>query len=97
MEAVEHLFLNGFGKSSSHNADRPLILAFGHDEEISGPDGAAWIGEFLEKEIGLTVDDGVEMIVDEGPTLAGKFGRQFGMVGVTEKGFFNTKVKRREG
>ncbi|KAF4455516.1 hypothetical protein F53441_2178 [Fusarium austroafricanum] len=42
---------------------RTLILAFGFDEECSGPRGAAKIGEFLTERYG---DNGIPFILDEG-------------------------------
>ncbi|KAH7206029.1 hypothetical protein DER44DRAFT_809903 [Fusarium oxysporum] len=42
---------------------RTVILAFGFDEECSGPRGAAKIGEFLTERYG---DNGIPFILDEG-------------------------------
>ncbi|EWY97019.1 hypothetical protein FOYG_05510 [Fusarium oxysporum NRRL 32931] len=42
---------------------RTVILAFGFDEECSGPRGAAKIGEFLAERYG---DNGIPFILDEG-------------------------------
>lgn len=64
---------------------RCLVLAFGQDEEISGPRGANNIGKHLEKQHGKY---GIGMIVDEGGmNLESAYGTQFALPGIAEKGY----------
>jgi carboxypeptidase PM20D1 len=49
LEAVEHLIDQGV------TPDRTVYLAFGHDEEVGGPNGAAQISELLQSR-GVTID-----------------------------------------
>ena len=49
MGAVERLLESGFKPS------RTVYLAFGHDEEVSGHDGAKHIAEHMKKEVGKKV------------------------------------------
>lgn len=97
LSAVEHLLEEGwvpqrsFGKFSlliirSPNAYGPrAVLAFGQDEEISGPRGAANIAKFLQDLYG---QNGIAMIVDEGGMgVDVQYGSTFALPGVTEKGY----------
>jgi Gly-Xaa carboxypeptidase len=60
-------------------------LAFGRDEEISGPRGANSIGKYLEQEYGR---NGISMIVDEGRmSLEMVYGKGFALPGIAEKGY----------
>lgn len=62
-----------------------IVLAFGQDEEISGPRGAASIAKFLENIYG---HQGIAMIVDEGGMgLDTVYGNEFALPGVAEKGY----------
>lgn len=58
MSAIETLLTK-----TEWSPKRTLILAFGFDEECSGPRGAAKIGEFLTERYG---DNGIPFILDEG-------------------------------
>ncbi len=61
------------------------VLAFGQDEEISGPRGAANIAKFLQDLYG---QNGIAMLVDEGGMgLDVQYGNTFALPGVTEKGY----------
>ncbi|PTD04121.1 hypothetical protein HYE67_003257 [Fusarium culmorum] len=58
MSAIETLLIK-----TEWSPKRTLILAFGFDEECSGPRGAAKIGELLTERYG---DNGIPFILDEG-------------------------------
>jgi Gly-Xaa carboxypeptidase len=61
------------------------VLAFGQDEEISGPRGANNIGKYLEQRYGR---NGISMIVDEGGmSLETVYGKEFALPGIAEKGY----------
>lgn len=80
LEAAEQLLVQGFRPA------RSIYLAFGHDEEISGRDGAAAIAERMW-ELGLhfswMVDEGGMLIADN-PMLPD---RPMAMVNIAEKGY----------
>lgn len=84
LEAVEHLINQGFVPN------RTVYLAFGHDEEIGGKEGAAKIARYF-KQHGVsslfTLDEGM-VIVDEKLSPAEKV---TAIMGVAEKG--NTTLK----
>ena len=85
LEAVESLLKNGY------QPERTVILAFGHDEEIGGDNGAARLAailvqrqikaDFVLDEGGLIVEDGVP-----GITLP------VALVGIAEKGYLSLKL-----
>jgi len=84
LSAVEHLLEEGWVPQ------RTLVLAFGQDEEISGPRGAANIAKFLQERYG---EKGIAMIVDEGGMgLDVLYGNSFALPGVTEKGYMNAVI-----
>tara|TARA_R110002003_G_scaffold118_1_gene10525 strand:- start:7692 stop:9449 length:1758 start_codon:yes stop_codon:yes gene_type:complete len=62
---------------------RTLILSFGFDEEISGPEGAGHLAEHLIKKYG---HDSIAAIVDEGAVNVESWGTNFALPGVAEKG-----------
>jgi len=80
LEAAESLLAEGFTPA------RTLVFAFGHDEEISGHEGAAKLAARM-RELGLhfawMVDEGGFLISDN-PLLPGK---TLGIVNVAEKGY----------
>lgn len=80
LEAAEQLLAQGFAPA------RSLYFAFGHDEEISGRNGAVAIAARM-RELGLhfawMVDEG-GMLVSDNPLLAGK---TMAMVNIAEKGY----------
>ncbi|KAF9477618.1 carboxypeptidase S [Pholiota conissans] len=85
MTAVEHLI------RSSWKPARTIVLAFGQDEEISGPRGATNIGIHLEEIYGK---NGIAMIVDEGGmNLDTIYGKEFALPGIAEKGYLNVEVQ----
>ena len=92
MESVEKLL------SESFNPSRTIYLAFGHDEEVGGPKGAAKIAAYL-KEKGIHA----AMTLDEGGFLAESMipgiEKDVAMVNLAEKGFasFRLIVETRGG
>jgi len=79
MEAVDSLIKEGYTPT------RDIYLAFGHDEEVGGPEGAKKIAETFEKR-GLSF----ELVMDEGGYIIEEhFGRKrfpAALIGVGEKG-----------
>ncbi len=85
LEAVERLVQSGF------TPRRTLLLAFGHDEEVGGLQGAAATAELLEQRgvrLDLVVDEGA--IVAEG-LLPGVEG-PVALIGIAEKGYLNAEL-----
>ncbi len=85
LEAIEYLIGRGF------TPDRTVYLAFGHDEEIGGNQGAAKIAELLEQrgvKLAFTLDEG--LVVTEG-ILPG-IDQPVAVIGTAERGFVNLKV-----
>ncbi len=85
LEAAEHLLATGF------KPRRTIYLAFGHDEEVGGRQGAARIAAALG---GRGVR--AELVLDEGLAitrgLLGGIDRPVALVGVAEKGFADVAV-----
>lgn len=91
LEAAESLLAEGFVPP------RTLVFAFGHDEEISGKEGAGKIAERM-RELGWhfawMVDEG-GMLISDNPLLPD---RLLAIVNVTEKGYLTlTLVATGEG
>ena len=86
MESVESLLQMEF------EPKRTLLLAFGHDEEISGYNGAYKIAQFLKNEYKIP-SDGVEFILDEGPSIF-NYGdtAKIAMVGTAEGGYMDLNI-----
>lgn len=86
LEAVERLLAQGFAPQ------RSVVFAFGHDEEISGPGGAAALAARM-RELGLhfawMVDEG-GMLVSDNPLLAGV---TLAMVNIAEKGYLTLTLQ----
>jgi len=86
LQAVESLLAAGF------RPRRTLFLAYGHDEEIGGEEGAKHIAEHLaERNVRLA------FILDEGPFIVkgafpGMRDRHVACVGHCEKGFVNVRL-----
>jgi carboxypeptidase PM20D1 len=82
LESLEALLADGWVP------ERTLYLAFGHDEEVSGKDGAAKVAEFFERQ-GIRFD----FVLDEGGALTRGLldgvDRPVAVVGVSEKGYVN--------
>lgn len=86
MEAVEHLLKIKF------QPRRTVYLAFGHDEEIGGQEGAAKIAEHL-KEKGVTlsfvIDEGMSIIDEKVSPAKAKTA----LIGLSEKGYITLKIQ----
>ncbi|WP_439108130.1 M20 family peptidase [Congregibacter sp.] len=85
LEAMESLLASGL------QLERSVYFAFGHDEEIGGPRGAAAMAELLASE-------GVEFefVLDEGGVITqgvlSDIDGPVAVVGVAEKGFVNLRL-----
>ncbi|ODV91457.1 hypothetical protein CANCADRAFT_71203 [Tortispora caseinolytica NRRL Y-17796] len=69
---------------------RTVLLAFGFDEEISGPYGASQLAPFIEKRYGR---DSLALILDEGDGIHELAGTFFAHVATSEKGFANIRLE----
>jgi carboxypeptidase PM20D1 len=85
IEAVEHLLREGF------TPKRTVLITFGHDEEISGVEGASAVAElvrgrgvtpFMVLDEGGAVADGLPMLSDEPVAL----------IKVAEKGYVDVQI-----
>lgn len=85
MEALERLLKKGF------SPERDIYMAFGHDEEINGAQGAQKIAEYF-KEHGIEFD----FVLDEGSCAATNvlsgIDKPIALVGVGEKGYANIRI-----
>ncbi|KAJ1539856.1 hypothetical protein HK405_012353, partial [Cladochytrium tenue] len=84
LEAVEALLVGGFAPSKT------VILAFGHDEELSGAVGAKSIYRKLSE---LGYDGKIGMLIDEGTSLGVLFGVEFASVAIAEKGYIDIELE----
>lgn len=84
MSAVELLLKDGF------KFTRPLILAYGFDEEKGGTYGAKFTAEHLLEKYGK---NGIEVVLDEGGGV-GYFGDNayIALPGVAEKGYVDVEI-----
>ena len=85
LEAVEHLLIDGF------QPQRTVYLAFGHDEEIGGANGAAKIADTLAaRRVQL------EYVLDEGMNILGGIidgvAAPVALIGVAEKGYLSVEL-----
>lgn len=82
LEAAELLLQQG------HQPERGLYLAFGHNEEVGGADGAQAVAAYLEQQ-GIRFD----FVMDEGGALTqgmlAGIDRPLATIGVSEKGYVN--------
>lgn len=83
LEAVEALLEADFVPQ------RTLVLSFGFDEEVSGPEGAGHLSQFLLKRYG---HHGAAVIVDEGAVNVESWGTTFAVPGVAEKGAVDVDI-----
>jgi len=85
LEAVEHLLVAGF------RPRRTIYLAFGHDEEIEGKNGARQIVQHL-KQAGVRL----EAVLDEGSPIAiglmPGIKRPIALIGTAEKGYLTIEL-----
>jgi carboxypeptidase PM20D1 len=86
MEAVERLIVDGF------EPERTVYLAFGHDEEVGGDEGALAMAKLLQSR-GVRL----EWVLDEGGVIAAGMvpgiETQVAVVGVAEKGSVSIGMK----
>jgi carboxypeptidase PM20D1 len=85
-EAIEHLLTTGF------KPRRTILLAFGHDEEVGGLEGAAAVGELLARRgvrPQFIIDEGGAILHDVIPGIR----RPVAAVGIAEKGYLTLELK----
>ncbi len=85
LEAIERLLADGFVPK------RPVLVAFGHDEEVGGRHGAARVAALLGRrhvEPFLVVDEGQAVIDGLMPGVEG----QVAMIGIAEKGYLSVEL-----
>lgn len=82
LEAAEYLLSRGF------QPERSIIFAYGHDEEVSGKSGAAFIAEHLKSrgiKVEFVLDEGFAIIDGVIPGVKGPVA----LIGTEEKGYMN--------
>lgn len=83
--AVEHLLKKGY------ETDKTVYLAFGHDEEIGGREGALQISQML-KDKNISID----YVIDEGGAIisgANKLTKKpLATIGIAEKGYLSLEI-----
>lgn len=88
LEATEFLLKNNF------RPQRTYFMAFGHDEEVLGLEGAQEIARILKDRIKNY--DKMEFIIDEGLIISKTHfpgvPHDIGLIGVSEKGYLSLKV-----
>lgn len=85
MEAVEKLLEESF------RPKRTVYLAFGHDEEVGGPNGALAIANYLKAQgvqAAITIDEGGFLAENLVPGISG----DVAMINVAEKGFASFRL-----
>lgn len=85
LEAVEYLLKKGYAPK------RTVLLAFGHDEEVSGYRGAQKIADHLAKQntqLEYVMDEGLFIVEGQMPGVT----PPVAYVGVAEKGYANVKI-----
>ncbi len=89
--AVEHLLKRGFKPS------RTVVLLFGHDEELGGPDGALHLAKALPDVLARTGHKKLAWLLDEGLFLLTEFfpgvAAPVAVVCVGEKGHLNVELR----
>jgi carboxypeptidase PM20D1 len=72
--------------------ERSVYLAFGHDEEVGGDDGAEQIAKYLEQQ-GIRFD----FVLDEGGAVTqgqvDGIDNELAIIGVSEKGYVNLRLR----
>ncbi|MDP2602912.1 MAG: M20/M25/M40 family metallo-hydrolase, partial [Deltaproteobacteria bacterium] len=85
LEAVEHLL------SAAFQPQRTIYLAFGHDEEIGGHNGAARIAELLRArgvDLEYVLDEGMNIVDGIIPGIAAPAA----LIGIAEKGYLSLEL-----
>lgn len=88
LEAADQLIGEGF------QPEQDIWFAFGHDEEVSGRQGAVYIAEYFKQE-GISFD----AVYDEGGIIAApgsameSIEKPLALVGIGEKGFLTLRIK----
>jgi carboxypeptidase PM20D1 len=85
LEAVEHLIAEGF------RPRRTVLFAFGHDEELGGPEGAEAVAALLGERgmrLAFVLDEGGAMVEGTIPGVPGPAA----IVGVAEKGYVSVEL-----
>jgi carboxypeptidase PM20D1 len=85
LEAVEHLLKIGY------KPIRTILLAYGHDEEIGGSNGAKQIANYLHtKKVKLeyVLDEGGSIVSDVIPGIK----RPVALIGIAEKGYLSMEL-----
>jgi carboxypeptidase PM20D1 len=91
LEALERLIADGFAP------ERGLWVAFGHDEEVGGEDGAGAITELLAERgvrVWFSLDEGMA-IAESGATAFTS--TPLALIGVAEKGYLTLRLTARGG
>lgn len=86
LEAVEGLLADGFVP------ERTVYLAFGHDEEVGGGEGAAALTDRLAADgvrLAFSLDEG--MVITDGAPLG--IDAPVALIGVAEKGFLTLRLR----
>jgi carboxypeptidase PM20D1 len=86
LEATEALLAEGYRPA------RSLYLAFGHDEEVGGADGAQQVARHFEEqgiEFEFVLDEGG--VVTEG--MVDSVDRPVAIIGIAEKGYVNLRLR----
>ncbi len=86
LDAVESLLAEG------HTPARTVYLAFGHDEEVGGPQGAGHIAALLNTRgvhLAALWDEGINILEGALPGIPGPVG----LVGVAEKGYLTVEFE----
>ena len=86
LEATEALLAEGYRPA------RSLYLAFGHDEEVGGADGALQVARHFEEqgiEFEFVLDEGG--VVTEG--MVDSVDRPVAIIGIAEKGYVNLRLR----
>lgn len=84
LEAVEQLMINGFKPS------RTIYISLGHDEEVSGIDGALQVAKYLESQHVKAA-----FVLDEGGSRANNIkglDKDVALIGIAEKGFLSLEL-----
>lgn len=74
----------------NHKPQRTMLVAFGFDEEINGPQGAGHLSKYIEDSRG---SDSLDLIIDEGGLgIKQLYGAMFVQPGLGEKGYLDIKI-----